>query len=167
MPFYEEEVRYLEANIKTLPSRESQVVFYGSSSIRLWSDFQNCFSWNIINLGFGGSTIAACAWFMPRLLFRFKPKGLVIYAGDNDLAAGRHPEEVCNNLRLMVFDVRRTLGSMPVFFISIKPSPFHHKSGDDQKSNALTKWHNNLSKTSKTYTTLMCILICLMVKDNP
>ena len=42
MPFYEEEVRYLEANIKTLPSRESQVVFYGSSSIRLWSDFQNC-----------------------------------------------------------------------------------------------------------------------------
>jgi len=130
MPFYEEEVRYLEANIRTLPSRESQVIFYGSSSIRLWSDFQNCFSWNIINLGFGGSTIASCAWFMPRLLFRFKPKGLVIYAGDNDLAAGRHPEEVCNNLRLMVFDVRRTLGSVPVFFISIKPSPsrFHLRS---------------------------------------
>ena len=72
MPFYEEEVRYLEANIQTLPRRESQVIFYGSSSIRLWSNFQNCFSWNIINLGFGGSTIAACAWFMPRLLFERK-----------------------------------------------------------------------------------------------
>ncbi len=93
MPFYEEEVQYLETNINKLPSREDQVVFYGSSSIRLWPNFQDCFPWKTINLGFGGSTIAACAWFMPRLLFRFKPKGLVIYAGDNDLATGRLPEE--------------------------------------------------------------------------
>ena len=120
---YEEAVRYLEANIKTLPSCADQVIFYGSSSIRLWPNLQNCFSWDIINLGFGGSTIAACAWFMPRLLFRFKPKGLVIHAGDNDLAAGRYPEEICNNFRLMMFDIRRNLGPMPVFFISIKPSP--------------------------------------------
>ena len=123
MLFYEEEVRYLETNIKALPGRESQVIFYGSSSIRFWPDFQNCFSWDTINLGFGGSTIAACAWFMPRLLFRFKPKGLVIYAGDNDLAAGRYPAEICNNLRLMMFDILRTLGPIPTFFVSIKPSP--------------------------------------------
>jgi len=139
MPFYEEEVQYLETNINKLPSREDQVVFYGSSSIRLWPNFQDCFPWKIINLGFGGSTIAACAWFMPRLLFRFKPKGLVIYAGDNDLATGRLPEEVYNNLRLMIFDIRRTLGPIPVFFISIKPSParFHLRS-EIERTNQMT-----------------------------
>ncbi len=48
-----------------------------------------------INLGFGGSTLAACAWFFDPIVAPVShPQTLILYAGDNDLGDGRHPEEV-------------------------------------------------------------------------
>ena len=79
--------------------------------------------YNAVNLAFGGSTLAACAWFYRRVIPKHKPDAIVIYAGDNDLGDGRNPEEVVIFFRQLINEIRQTLGDIPVCFISIKPSP--------------------------------------------
>ncbi|WP_155296282.1 GDSL-type esterase/lipase family protein [Spirosoma rigui] len=100
------------------------VVFYGSSSIRLWTtlatDFPNVDS---LNLGFGGSTLAACAWFFERVILPASPKSVVFYAGDNDLGDGRHPEEVCLFFSVLAQKMQTYLPGVPLTFMSIKVSP--------------------------------------------
>lgn len=103
---------------------QSPIVFYGSSSIRLWSTLKNDLQpWPLLNLGFGGSTIAACCWFAKKLFATLDPRALVLYAGDNDLGDGRHPEEVVNQFRLMAYDWEKRYPNKPMFYISIKHSP--------------------------------------------
>jgi lysophospholipase L1-like esterase len=74
------------------------------------------------NLGFGGSTLAACVWFFDRLMKPYNPKRLVIYAGDNDLGDGRHPEEVFIFFQQLAIRVGKRFGDIPCYFISLKPS---------------------------------------------
>jgi hypothetical protein len=94
MFWYEDEVVRLEREISQL-AYLPETIFYGSSSIRMWDSLYSDFAaFKPINLGFGGSTLAACVWFFDRVLASQKPGRIVFYAGDNDLGDGRHPEEV-------------------------------------------------------------------------
>ena len=124
MEWYEAEVRALERTIheRTLPP--DPVVFYGSSTIRLWDHLaQDLADVRALNLGFGGSTLEACAYFFERLVTPVKPSSLVLYAGDNDLGDGRKPNELLSFFRALVAKVDRDLGPVEFAFISIKPSP--------------------------------------------
>jgi lysophospholipase L1-like esterase len=122
MLWYENEVQRLEKE-KTLLAYEPQTVFYGSSSFRLWETLYDDFaSYKPVNLGFGGSTLAACVWFFDRILSSYHPTSLILYAGDNDLGDGRHPEEVFIFFQQLVGHTRRYFGDIPLAFISIKPS---------------------------------------------
>ena len=124
MVWYEAEVRQLEDKIATLPPATDRVIFYGSSSMRLWSTLSQDFPQiNSLNLGFGGSTLAACAWFFERLIVPANPKSIVFYAGDNDLGDGRHPEEVYLFFCAFAEKLRNTLPDVPLAFLSIKISP--------------------------------------------
>lgn len=123
MYWYNNEVRQLSS--KTVPPKTSRkrVVFYGSSSFRLWNSLQADFpEFEVINSAFGGSTISACNWFFEQLIPRFKPDILIIYAGDNDLGDGRHPEEVCINFNYMMFQIEKYIGKIPVAYVSVKHS---------------------------------------------
>lgn len=122
MFWYEEEVKRLE-KIKQPLDNEPITVFYGSSSIRLWDSAHEDFpEAHIVNFGFGGSTLAACAWYYERIMKGMNAKSFVLYAGDNDLGDGRHPEEVINANRLLIRLIREQYGPIPIGFISIKPS---------------------------------------------
>lgn len=122
MIWYEHEVQRLEQE-KAKLEYEPKTVFYGSSSIRLWDTLYEDFSvYQPVNLGFGGSTLAACVWFFERLVTPYRPQSIVLYAGDNDLGDGRHPEEVFIFFQQMVARTREHFGDIPLFFISIKPS---------------------------------------------
>lgn len=122
MYWYEDEVKRLEHIRKTLPQKPTDV-FYGSSSIRMWETLKEDFpEANTLNFGFGGSTLAACAWYFSRVMKEIEATSFVIYAGDNDLGDGRHPEEVFNSFKLLVIQVREMYGNIPIAFISIKPS---------------------------------------------
>ncbi|SFE22978.1 GDSL-type esterase/lipase family protein [Spirosoma endophyticum] len=124
MVWYDAEVRQLEDKIATLPLATDRVIFYGSSSMRLWSTLSQDFPQiNSLNLGFGGSTLAACAWFFERLIVPANPKSIVFYAGDNDLGDGRHPEEVYLFFCAFAEKLRNTLPDVPLAFLSIKISP--------------------------------------------
>jgi lysophospholipase L1-like esterase len=118
------EVRGLERLARTSPVLARPIVFYGSSSLRLWSSLaEDLGEPGIINLGFGGSTMAACAHFFERLVVPRQPKSLVLYAGDNDLGDGRPASEVVASFRELRRKVDTILGPIPFTFISIKPSP--------------------------------------------
>jgi lysophospholipase L1-like esterase len=122
MLWYENEVQRLEKEKVNL-GYDPKVVFYGSSSIRLWDSLHEDFAaYQPVNLGFGGSTLAACDWFFDRLLGMYHPECLIVYAGDNDLGDGRHPEEVFIFFQQLVANARRKFGDMPCAYISIKPS---------------------------------------------
>ncbi|HEY8969538.1 MAG TPA: GDSL-type esterase/lipase family protein [Puia sp.] len=122
MIWYEHEVQRLEQERDSL-EYEPKTIFYGSSSIRLWETLYEDFSeYQPVNLGFGGSTLAACVWFFDRLLKHYRPDSIIVYAGDNDLGDGRHPEEVFIFFQQLVAHVRRHFGDIPLAFISIKPS---------------------------------------------
>jgi len=123
MYWYEDEIKQLE-NKSILPKGDKmRVVFYGSSSIRLWNSIEKDFpEFEVINLAFGGSTLAACCWFFKRVIPIWKPDIFVLYAGDNDLGDGRHPEEVYLNFNNIMALIKEYCGDIPVAFISVKQS---------------------------------------------
>lgn len=122
MIWYEEEVKHLEREGKNLKYR-AEVAFYGSSSIRLWTSlYEDFHPYKPVNLGFGGSTLAACVWFFDRIFASYHPKSIIIYAGDNDLGDGRHPEEVFIFFQQLALRIKERYNDIPCYFISIKPS---------------------------------------------
>lgn len=124
MEWYEPEVQALERSRSELSPPEHPVVFYGSSSLRLWDTLATDLGEpTALNLAFGGSTLAACVYFFERVVVPVSPASLVVYAGDNDLGDGRSPEDVLESYRQLAGKVRRFLGVIPFGFISIKPSP--------------------------------------------
>jgi lysophospholipase L1-like esterase len=123
-PAFEPEIAAIEARDRSAQPPHGGIVFVGSSSIRLWpnltSDFPNA---PVLNNGFGGSTLPDVIYYAPRLVLPYSPRLIVLYAGDNDLAAGRTPEQVLGDYTAFVRLVRQTLPATRVIFISIKPSP--------------------------------------------
>lgn len=131
MHWYDNEVQQLETKIKQLPPADDRVVFYGSSSIRLWKTLAADFpEQNTVNLGFGGSTLAACAWFFERLVVPANPKAVVFYAGDNDLGDSRLPEEVFLFFRALAEQMRQRLPGVPLAYLTIKISPARWRLAD-------------------------------------
>ena len=79
---------------------------------------------NLINLGFGGATVPACRIYLKRLVLKYYPKHLIIYAGDNDIGSGVKPENALNEFSIFMAEIDELLPKTICYFISIKPSPF-------------------------------------------
>lgn len=101
---------------------KNEVLFVGSSSIRLWKLEESFPNLKVINRGFGGSQIVDSTHFAERLVIKHQPRVVVLYAGDNDLAAGKSPEQVASDFKSFVETVRPKLPTTQIHFISIKPS---------------------------------------------
>lgn len=123
MEWYEAEVGALEQTLAGRGNGNHPPVFYGSSSIRLWETLAEDIDPSILNLGFGGSTLEACAYFYSRLVKPLHPRSLFVYAGDNDLGNGCSPEAVLNSFRSLASQIAESEGPVPFGFGSIKPSP--------------------------------------------
>lgn len=124
MEWYEEEVRAIERAHGLNPPPFGATVFYGSSSLRLWSTLEEDLApWPVVNRAFGGSTLAACVYFFERLVPPCAPGSLVLYAGDNDLGDGQPASSVIGSLHRLLDKVDTLCGDIPVAFMAIKPSP--------------------------------------------
>lgn len=101
------------------------VLFVGSSTIRLWPHLAQDFSAQpvLLQRGFGGSTLADCSALARELVTQYKPRQVLLYAGDNDLAEGRPPAEVLARFARFVQRVRAELPGTRIDYIAIKPSP--------------------------------------------
>jgi lysophospholipase L1-like esterase len=125
---YEPDIRAFEAADITNPPPKDAVLFIGSSSIRKWTNAPAQFPGHkIINRGFGGSYLSDSVAFAERILIPYRPKLVVLYAGDNDIAGGRTPEEVFGAFKAFVAQVRKGSPQTTTAFISIKPSPSREK----------------------------------------
>lgn len=101
------------------------VVFVGSSSIRLWNDLETSFSDHpvVIKRGFGGSRLVDCVNLVNRLVLPYRPRMVVVYAGENDLAEGAAPQQVLERFTAFVRLIKAELPESRIAFVSIKPSP--------------------------------------------
>ena len=102
------------------------ILFVGSSSFTLWKDVQQYFpQHSIINRGFGGSTLLDVTRYEADIIFPYKPKQIVIYCGENDIANDSTVTGavVFERFKKLYDDIRLNLGKVPIVYVSMKPSP--------------------------------------------
>jgi lysophospholipase L1-like esterase len=120
---FKDDVAQLTANDQSL-NKKDIVLFTGSSSIRMWSSIQSDFpKYNIINRGFGGSQTSDLLYYFDQLIRPYNPKKIFIYEGDNDLHAGKSPEQILSTMDSLLSLIRQKVSpNVPVYLISPKPS---------------------------------------------
>lgn len=138
---WEPDIRKFEAADKEKMPPAGAVLFVGSSSIVKWKSLAEDFPGvTTINRGFGGSELADTTYFADRIVIPYAPKTVVVYAGDNDLAAGKTPEQVFAAWKGLVENVHAKLPQTRLVFISIKPSVARWKLADKiRATNELVK----------------------------
>ena len=116
------ELAAFEADDTRAPFPKGEIVFVGSSTIRQWNVASSFPDLKILNRGFGGSELADAVRNIDRLVLRHEPRLVVIYAGDNDIAAGRLAEQVAVEFERFVRLVHAKLPQTRILFLAIKPS---------------------------------------------
>ena len=122
---WEPNIASIEKQEPKLPVKPRKyIVFTGSSSIVKWQSLAADFpSKKVLNHGFGGSQTFEVLHFADRLITPYKPKQVVIYSGDNDIADGKSPERVLADFKSLFNKIRTADKKTVVTYISIKPSP--------------------------------------------
>lgn len=121
---WEKEIAAYEQRDRESPPPKGAILFAGSSSIRLWSTLGQDFPQHrVLNRGVGGSQIADATYFAERIVFPYEPRMIVLYAGGNDLNAGKSPEQVVADFRAFVEKVRARLPAVEIAYISIAGNP--------------------------------------------
>ena len=106
--------------------QKNAILFVGSSSFTKWKDVQNYFPGHtIINRGFGGSTLPDVIRYENAVIFPYQPKQIVIYCGENDVAASDTVTAaiVAARFKQLYTDIRAQLPLTSIVFISLKPCP--------------------------------------------
>lgn len=117
--------KFLKADSANFPTTDA-IVFTGSSSFTKWKDVQDYFpGYPIINRGFGGSILLDVIRYADKIIIPYKPKQVVIYCGDNDLASSDTvtSQIVLDRFKQLFFIIRNQLPKTNIVFVSIKPSP--------------------------------------------
>lgn len=113
-------------------------LFVGSSSIRMWKLEESFPQYEVINRGFGGSQTADSTYFADRIVIPYEPDVVFLYAGDNDIAGGKSPEQVFEDYKAFVAKVHDSLPDTKIVYIAIKPSIARWKLvGEMREANAL------------------------------
>lgn len=140
---WEPEIRAFESSDRTNPPPKRPIVFIGSSSIRLWKGLAEDFpGLPVINRGFGGSQIVDSIYFADRIATPYRPRMLVVYAGGNDIHAGKSPEQVLGDFRALVAKVHSSVPDCPIGYISIAGNPARwHEVDRVREANRLIRAH--------------------------
>lgn len=122
-PRFDDAIAAFEAADKQTPPAKCATLFVGSSTIRFWTTLARDFpTRTVINRGFGGSTIWEIDAYFDRIVTPYRPKQIVFYAGDNDIALGRSAFEAYADFAAFMAMKDKALGTTPVWFIAVKPS---------------------------------------------
>jgi lysophospholipase L1-like esterase len=123
---FEAEIKAFAKSDSIVAPLQGKIVFAGSSSFTKWKDINQYFpGYPIINRGFGGSNLLDVILYVNETILKYKPKQVVIYCGENDLASSDtvSPEIVLDRFSLLFSLIRKDLGNKTnITFISIKPS---------------------------------------------
>jgi lysophospholipase L1-like esterase len=130
---WEKAIAAFETADRESPPPMEPVVFIGSSSIRLWDLKQSFPDVVALNRGFGGSQMSDAVKYARRIVTPYKPRLIVLYEGDNDLNAGKSPQQVAADFDEFLKIVRAELPRTPLIVIGMKPSPSRWKLIEQQQ----------------------------------
>jgi len=128
-PFRKEIDAFKKKDSAQMPAPKS-ILLAGSSSFTKWTDVQDYFpGYPILNRAFGGSSLPDVIRYADEIIFPYDPKQVIIYCGENDIAASDTitAQTVLQRFQQLFFIIRNKLPKVPVVFISIKPSPSRWK----------------------------------------
>jgi lysophospholipase L1-like esterase len=118
---WEKDIAAFEAADRITPPPRGEIVFIGSSTIRLWDLAGSFPEFKTINRGFGGSEMADSTRFVDRVVVPYSPRVVVVYAGDNDMMY-TPSEEIAIQFERFVRAVHAKLPDTRILYIGIKPS---------------------------------------------
>ena len=127
-PFADDIAAFKKQDSVKFPSKNS-ILFIGSSSFTMWKDIKNYFpGYPVINRGFGGSSLPDLIRYVNDIVFPYQPKQIVIYCGENDLAASDTvtAQMVLDRFKNLFTIIRKKLPAVSVVYVSMKPSPSRH-----------------------------------------
>ncbi|MFK7906280.1 MAG: SGNH/GDSL hydrolase family protein [Chitinophagales bacterium] len=103
--------------------RKGEILFTGSSSIRFWLTLkEDMEGLKVLNRGFGGSTLPEMVHYADQIVFPYAPETIVLYCGENDIAAGRTPQEAFESFKELTAQITAKLPSTQLFYLCMKPS---------------------------------------------
>lgn len=141
-PFINEIKAFRKADSTSMPPKNA-ILLVGSSSFTIWKDVQDYFpSHTMFNRGFGGSSLTDVIYYANDVLLKYKPKQIIIYCGENDIAGSSSvtADTVFERFKTLYTIIRSKFKKVPIAFISMKPSPSREKYVETmQKGNALIK----------------------------
>ncbi len=137
---WESAIARLEQVDRENPTPPDGILFVGSSSIVGWDVKRRFPGLPVINHGFGGSILADSYHFADRIIFPCRPRLIVLYAGDNDLAGGRAVENVVGDYQTLAELIHARLPKARILFVSIKICKNRrHLEDQVRKTNALIR----------------------------
>ena len=99
------------------------ILFAGSSSIVFWRSLaEDMAPLTVINRGFGGSQMSELNYYRDRIVIPYEPRAVVVYEGDNDVAAGKLPDEILMQYQHFIENLKEELPKTDIFLIAVKPS---------------------------------------------
>ncbi len=104
--------------------RPGAIVATGSSSMRFWDHriHQDLAPLTIISRGFGGSNMNDVLTFLDTLVLKHKPRAVMIYEGDNDVAQGVPVETILKTFESAVQRIHTQDDAIRIYLFSVKPS---------------------------------------------
>ncbi len=119
---WEEKIQAFEAQDQKTPPPQNAILFVGSSTIVGWNLKKSFPDLVTINRGFGGSHLSDSVYFCERIVLPYKPKTIVLYAGDNDLVGKKTPERIRDDFLAFLAKVRPVLPETKVIYLGVKAS---------------------------------------------
>ncbi len=121
---FEKAVMAFEAKDREKPPQPGAIVCIGSSSMKMWhaTISQDLAPLSVVGRGFGGSNMNDALHYADRIVLPYKPRAVVIYEGDNDVAQGIAPKKILATFRRFVGKLHERLPKTRIYFLSIKPS---------------------------------------------
>jgi lysophospholipase L1-like esterase len=121
-PFISEIRAFEKQDSLSMPAK-GQILLVGSSTFRFWTTSnEDLEGYPTINRGFGGSLMSDANYYFDRIIAKYEPKFILVYEGDNDLAAGESPESVFEDFKIFAEKVKTQLPYTKVGYCSIRPS---------------------------------------------
>lgn len=124
--YWEGEIAAFERLDVSNPPPADAILFVGGRDLRLWSSLAaDMAPIPVIQRGFGGAQIPHINHYRARIILPYRPRALLVMAGDADLAdvRGRRPEDVLDDFRTLALSLRAEGEDAPIYFISLRPSP--------------------------------------------
>ena len=138
---FEARIKKFESLDSIQPPAKGQILLLGSSTLDFWKSYQqDLLGYSVINRGVAATQMADVNELFDRWTLPYQPDWILLYEGDNDLAANKTPEQILADYQVFAKKIKTFLPNTKVAIYAIKPSILRVAMLDKQKeTNALLK----------------------------